>query len=117
MDEVVWIGDRQPLLYVHAWLPPRDIRCQGGRVERSIAAASALLLTGGMLAAVASPASASPSTPTPSALQAHRADIRAADSEAYTVSSSKKDANGASHTKYTRTYHGLRVYGGDFIVH
>jgi Zn-dependent metalloprotease len=83
-------------------------------VKRSIAAASALLLTGGMLAAVASPASASPS---PSSLQAHRADIRAADSEAYTVTSSKKDANGASHTRYARTYHGLRVYGGDFVVH
>ena len=86
-------------------------------MKRSIAAASALLLTGGMLAAAASPAGASPSTPTPSSLQAHRADIRAADSEAYTVSSSKKDANGASHTRYSRTYHGLRVYGGDFVVH
>ncbi|GAB3827088.1 M4 family metallopeptidase [Dactylosporangium cerinum] len=83
-------------------------------MKRSIAAASALLLTGGMLAAVASPASASPS---PSSLQAHRAEIRAADSEAYTVTSSKKDANGASHTRYARTYHGLRVYGGDFVVH
>ncbi|WP_327004012.1 M4 family metallopeptidase [Dactylosporangium sp. NBC_01737] len=86
-------------------------------MKRSIAAASVLLLTGGMLAAIASPASASPSTPTPSTLQAHRADIRAADSEAYTVTSSKKDANGASHTRYSRTYHGLRVYGGDFVVH
>ncbi|GAA3196999.1 M4 family metallopeptidase [Dactylosporangium siamense] len=83
-------------------------------MKRSIAAASALLLTGGMLAAVASPASASPS---PSSLQAHRTEIRAADSEAYTVTSSKKDANGASHTRYARTYHGLRVYGGDFVVH
>ncbi|MET7426595.1 M4 family metallopeptidase [Dactylosporangium sp. NPDC005555] len=86
-------------------------------MKRSIAAASALLLTGGILAAVASPVSASPSTPVPSSLQAHRADIRAADSEAYAVTASKKDANGASHTKYARTYHGLRVYGGDFIVH
>ena len=86
-------------------------------MNRSIAAAGALLLAGGLLAAVASPASAAPSTPTPSTLQAHRADIRAADSEAYTVSSSKKDANGASHTRYSRTYHGLRVYGGDFVVH
>ncbi len=86
-------------------------------MKRSIAAAGALLLAGGLLAAVASPAGAAPSTPTPSALQAHRADIRAADSEAYTVASSKKDANGASHTRYTRTYHGLRVYGGDFVVH
>src|ERR1043165_5623648 len=89
------------------------IRCQGGRMKRSIAAAGALLLTCGMLAAIASPANASPSTPTPSTLQAHRADIRAADSEAYTVRSTKNDANGASHTRYTRTYHGLRVYGGD----
>ena len=86
-------------------------------MKRSIAAASALLLAAGVLAAVASPADASPGTPTPSTLQAHRADIRAADSEAYTVSSSKKDANGASHTRYTRTYQGLRVYGGDFVVH
>jgi Zn-dependent metalloprotease len=86
-------------------------------MKRSIAAAGALLLAAGMLAAAASPAGASPSTPSPSTLQAHRADIRAADSEAYTVHSSKTDANGASHTRYTRTYHGLRVYGGDFVVH
>ncbi|MFF5231643.1 M4 family metallopeptidase [Dactylosporangium sp. NPDC000521] len=86
-------------------------------MKRSIAAAGALLLTGGMLAAIASPADASPSTPAPAALQAHRADIRAADSEAYAVARSRKDASGASHTRYTRTYHGLRVYGGDFVVH
>ena len=27
------------------------------------------------------------------------------------------DANGAAHVRYSRTYQGLRVYGGDFTVH
>ncbi|WP_425553050.1 M4 family metallopeptidase, partial [Dactylosporangium fulvum] len=87
-------------------------------MKRSIAAVSAALLAGGALTAVAFPANASPAPETtPSTLQAHRADIRAADAEAYTVFSQKADADGAKHTRYTRTYRGLRVYGGDFVMH
>ena len=37
--------------------------------------------------------------------------------EAYQAVRTKVDANGAAHVRYTRTYQGLRVYGGDFVVH
>ncbi|GAB3815203.1 M4 family metallopeptidase [Micromonospora zhanjiangensis] len=43
--------------------------------------------------------------------------MQAADGESYAVYSSKVDASGASHVRYTRTYHGLRVRGGDFVIH
>jgi Zn-dependent metalloprotease/subtilisin-like proprotein convertase family protein len=85
-------------------------------------AAAALLVSGllGPSAAAAPP----PSDPAPEAvshadraLASHRGAIAAADGEAYTVHSSKVDRNGASHVRYTRTYHGLRVSGGDFVVH
>ncbi|WP_144121214.1 M4 family metallopeptidase [Catellatospora sichuanensis] len=48
---------------------------------------------------------------------ANAADIRSSASDGYAVDRVRKDANGATHTKYTRTYQGLRVYGGDFVVH
>jgi Zn-dependent metalloprotease len=51
------------------------------------------------------------------AVGANAADIRSSASDGYTVERVRKDANGATHTKYTRTYQGLRVYGGDFTVH
>lgn len=95
-------------------------------MNRPIAAASAALLASGLLAGVPSTANAAPDAPSPNssaiartddALRAHRAEVRAADGESYTVYSSKVDANGAAHVRYTRTYHGLRVYGGDFVVH
>ncbi|GAB3815206.1 M4 family metallopeptidase [Micromonospora zhanjiangensis] len=65
-------------------------------------------------------------TPTPapdpvaranSALTAHPDAVRAADGESYAVYRSTRDTSGASHVRYTRTYHGLRVYGGDFVIH
>src|SRR5262245_5636551 len=51
------------------------------------------------------------------ALSTHPAAIRAASGEAYTVYRSVVDASGAAHVRYNRTYHGLRVYGGDFVIH
>jgi Zn-dependent metalloprotease/subtilisin-like proprotein convertase family protein len=47
----------------------------------------------------------------------HRAALRVSDNDAFTVYSSKVDSNGASHVRYTRTYRGIRVYGGDLVVH
>ncbi|HEY9473220.1 MAG TPA: M4 family metallopeptidase, partial [Mycobacteriales bacterium] len=51
------------------------------------------------------------------ALSQHRGAIRASDGDAYTVYSRRADADGATHVRYTRTYHGLRVDGGDFVIH
>ncbi len=51
------------------------------------------------------------------ALEAHPTAIAAAAGDNYAAHSSKVDANGASHVRYTRTYRGLRVNGGDFVIH
>jgi Zn-dependent metalloprotease len=51
------------------------------------------------------------------ALQQRRVDIRASGDDAYKMYRSIVDRNGSAHVRYTRTYRGLRVYGGDFVVH
>ncbi|GIG56858.1 peptidase M4 [Longispora fulva] len=80
----------------------------------------------GMATGVASLANATPSVPSQStaiaqanaALAAHRDAIRGADGDAYAVNRTVVDSNtGATHTRYTRTYKGLDVLGGDFVVH
>ncbi|MEU8049651.1 M4 family metallopeptidase [Micromonospora haikouensis] len=96
-------------------------------MKKTLAAASAALLTGGLLACVTTTAQAAPpAAPTPDAAAAARADsvlranpgaVQGTGAEAYQVVRTKVDGSGASHTRYTRTYHGLRVYGGDFVIH
>ncbi|WP_326564161.1 M4 family metallopeptidase [Micromonospora peucetia] len=95
-------------------------------MKRSLAAVSIALLTSGLLTGVATTAYAAPAAPTPeasavaraeAALRANGAAVRAAAGETYAAYSSKVDPNGAAHTRYTRAYHGLRVAGGDFVVH
>lgn len=51
------------------------------------------------------------------ALRAHRAQFAATANDKFSVFRTIVDANGASHVRYTRTYKGLRVYGGDIVVH
>jgi Zn-dependent metalloprotease len=100
-------------------------------VKRPLALASITLLAGSALVATATSGSAAPpaapAAPAVSeasavstadrALKAHPRDIVSGSGEAYTAFSSKVDRNGAAHVRYTRTYQGLRVYGGDFVVH
>ncbi|MEU6075799.1 M4 family peptidase, partial [Micromonospora sp. NPDC047074] len=95
-------------------------------MKRSLAAVSISLLTSGLLTGIATTAYAAPAAPAPepsavaraeAALRANGAAVRASAGETYAVYSSKVDANGAAHTRYTRTYQGLRVYGGDFVIH
>jgi Zn-dependent metalloprotease len=43
--------------------------------------------------------------------------IKAADGDAYRVNRVVTDRNGASHVRYNRSYRGLSVLGGDFIIH
>ncbi|MFC0008035.1 M4 family metallopeptidase [Micromonospora siamensis] len=97
-------------------------------MKRPLAAVSAALLTSGVLTCVATPAAqaATPSTPAPAPSAAARAEsllasnpgaVQGTSGEAYQAYRTKVDANGAAHTRYTRTYHGLRVYGGDFVIH
>lgn len=42
--------------------------------------------------------------------------IRRSTEDAYSVYSSKKDLAGRGVVRYTRTYKGLRVYGGDLVI-
>ncbi|MFG3557856.1 M4 family metallopeptidase [Micromonospora sp. NPDC047557] len=96
-------------------------------MKRPLAAVSAALLTSGLLTCVATAAHAAPPTaPAPDASAAARAAtvlrtnpgaVQGSSAESYQVRSTRVDASGAAHTRYTRTYQGLRVYGGDFVIH
>ncbi|MGR6322472.1 M4 family metallopeptidase [Micromonospora soli] len=96
-------------------------------MKRTLAAVSAALLTSGVLTCVTTAAhAATPSAPGPETSAAARADsllranpgaVQGASGEAYQAVRTKVDPSGAAHTRYTRTYHGLRVYGGDFVIH
>ncbi|MGK5442083.1 M4 family metallopeptidase [Micromonospora sp. URMC 105] len=95
-------------------------------MKRTLAAVSAALLTSGMLTCVATAAQAAPSAPAPDTSPAARAEsllrnnpgaVQGVSGESYQAVRTKVDANGAAHTRYTRTFKGLRVYGGDFVIH
>jgi Zn-dependent metalloprotease len=97
------------------------------RVKKTLALAGVTALVGSALVATAASTSAAPSQPPPTEAQAvSRSDslintrpaaIVAAGGESYTAYRTKVDADGDAHVRYTRTYRGLRVYGGDFVVH
>jgi Zn-dependent metalloprotease len=84
-------------------------------VKRSLAAVGSALLLGGLLAGVGATSAAA--APDPLSPSAHRAAIKAAPGDAFAVKATSKDADGTSHVRYTRTYEGLRVLGGDFVLH
>lgn len=101
-------------------------------MNKPLALASITMLVGSALVATATSGSAAPPVAPPAAptvsdssavgaanraIKAHARDIVAATDEAYIAYSSKVDRSGAAHVRYTRTFRGLRVYGGDFIVH
>ncbi|HCT79127.1 MAG TPA: peptidase M4 family protein [Micromonosporaceae bacterium] len=85
-------------------------------MRRSIAILTAVLVVGGFTVVSATTGTAAVS-PADRAIAEHGADVRAADGDAYQIYRSKVDDSGASHVRYTRTYRGLRVYGGDFVIH
>ncbi|MEV0901843.1 M4 family metallopeptidase [Actinoplanes sp. NPDC049802] len=98
-------------------------------MKRPIALAGVTLLAGSVLVVTATSGAAAPTPPVtpPSRAQAvataeehidaRPADIEAAPGETYAVYRTTVDDNGAAHVRYTREYRGLRVYGGDFVVH
>ena len=88
-------------------------------MKRSLAAGSVALLVGAMVSVVASSGNAAPAGPTglaaaQAAITAHPSDVRAAAGDAYRVDRTISDTSG-THVRYTRTYQGLRVSGGDFV--
>ncbi|GIL27593.1 M4 family metallopeptidase [Actinocatenispora comari] len=95
-------------------------------MKRTLAAVgAAVLVAGGITAGIAATASAKPAVPTRSAaiaraddsLAAHHAAVHASTADAFKVRRVVTDPTGATHVRYTRTYHGLPVYGGDLVVH
>lgn len=94
-------------------------------MKRTLAgAAAAVLVAGGIGAGIAATASAGPAIPNRtqaiaqanSTLKAHHTAIHASGADAFTVRRVITDKSGATHVRYNRTYHGLPVYGGDFVV-
>jgi Zn-dependent metalloprotease len=61
-------------------------------------------------------ATASPA-PLPRALTEHLTDVNASPADTFTVFRTRVDDGGGTHVRLTRTYQGLRVYGGDVVVH
>nr|BFE57414.1 M4 family metallopeptidase [Dactylosporangium thailandense] len=55
--------------------------------------------------------------PVRKALDTHLADVKAAPEDTFGYFAFRPDTDGTKHVRYTRTYHGLPVYGGDVIVH
>lgn len=105
----------------------RSARTTSRRTTTGIAAAATTLL----LAAFTPTASASPATPpptpvpTPAQAVAHAATALTEHANALDLTPTQKtsvrdvivDADGTQHVRYNRTYHGLPLLGGDFVVH
>jgi Zn-dependent metalloprotease len=49
--------------------------------------------------------------------RSHASATRVGDAQGLTVKDAFKDSTGATHVRMLRTYHGLRVVGGDLVVH
>jgi Zn-dependent metalloprotease len=70
------------------------------------------------VAASATPEEEPPAAaPVRTALDTHLGDVKAAPDDKFAYFAYRPDPDGSRHVRYTRTYHGLPVYGGDVIVH
>ena len=93
-------------------------------MRTAIALFSAIALASGGLAAAATGVSAAPPVTPGStliaeagkALKEHRAAVKGSTKDKYSVYSSKKGADRLGVVRYTRSYDGLRVYGGDLVI-
>ncbi|MET8153857.1 M4 family metallopeptidase [Actinoplanes sp. NPDC049668] len=84
-------------------------------MKRPLAAVGSALLMGGLLAGTGATSAAA--APDPLSPSAHRATIKASAADAFAVKATAKDSDGTTHVRYTRTHEGLRVLGGDFVMH
>jgi Zn-dependent metalloprotease len=80
------------------------------QLRNTLALAATIALAAGGVTAIADPASAAPTNPSPIS-QAGTAAVKGSAKDRYQVYSQNAEA-----VRYTRTYDGLRVYGGDLIV-
>jgi Zn-dependent metalloprotease len=92
------------------------------------AATAALLATAGLGVAVAGTASGAPAAPAAdrtdrvvatavTALRQHAGEARLTAGQSFRATDTVLDRTGASHVRMDRTYRGLRVLGGDLVVH
>ncbi|MBL0747416.1 M4 family metallopeptidase [Nocardioides baculatus] len=81
------------------------------------AAAAALPLTTVTSAQGAAPAAPDVTGSALAALQRHPGAARAADGQAFVAGTTVVDPDGSSHVRFDRTLDGLRVVGGDLVVH
>ncbi|MEV0457802.1 M4 family metallopeptidase [Catellatospora methionotrophica] len=85
---------------------------------RKTLATFGVAVTALVVAAVPASGSAAPADAAAKArsVGATATDIHASVGDGYTVDRVITDADGSTHTRYHRTYRGLRVHGGDFVV-
>ena len=99
-------------------------------IPRVWGAATAAVLTAGLLAAQAPAATAGPPVRTGSsldtnkvvagavtALRQHATEARLTKGQSFRATDTVLDRSGATHVRMTRTYRGLLVVGGDLVVH
>jgi len=99
-------------------------------IPRVWGAATAAVLTAGLLAAQAPAATAGPPVRTGSsldtnkvvagavtALRQHATEARLTKGQSFRATDTVLDRSGATHVRMTRTYRGLPVVGGDLVVH
>ena len=96
---------------------------------RRTAGLAAAALVVASLSAAATAGAASPSTTRQAdpagdlaaaavaAVRAHPGAAKVGDAQGFRVTDALVDADGTSHVRMDRTYHGLRVIGGDLVVH
>ncbi|MER6567924.1 M4 family metallopeptidase [Streptomyces sp. NPDC001093] len=95
------------------------------RGSRRLTTAGVAVTTATLLSVALSPAAHADARPTraaaiqhaASALLAHAASLGLTSAEDTSVRDVIVDRNGTQHVRYDRTYHGLPVLGGDFVVH
>ncbi|MFC9929534.1 M4 family metallopeptidase [Streptomyces sp. NPDC127190] len=95
------------------------------RGPRRLATAGVAATTATLLAVALSPAAHADARPTraaaiqnaASALLSHAASLNLTDAERTSVRDVIVDKDGTQHVRYDRTYRGLPVLGGDFVVH
>src|SRR5689334_12824922 len=86
-----------------------------------------LLITGFAAAGLSVPSLAEPPPPARSRsavaahpqtpVHGHRAALHAGSGQSYRAGTVLADGNGTTQTRFTRGYRGLKVLGGDFVVH
>lgn len=94
-------------------------------MKKVIAAAGGTLLATGLCVALPSPGTAATSpTSDPAAvdvaqdyIQENPGRVRAGTDDAFTATRTSTTPDGSSHVRFTRTYQGLPVIGGDLVVH